>query len=157
MYRMSDFDRPEITGTEGVEMVVDEVTMEADDVLRNHEVNMRRRLYTSSSPAQTEVSVLIGPVRTANYQSDYGENWYATLFADTQDSMNAIDAIYAATDWNADGRSSIGGAGALRVVFSEIHIIYSFTGIYTSMAPPKRYTNCPHGDNGMSYITQLFQ
>merc|ERR1719295_2470041 len=34
MYRMSDFDRPKITGTEGVEMVVDEVTMEADDVLR---------------------------------------------------------------------------------------------------------------------------
>ena len=77
MYRVSDFDRPKITGTEGVEM-------QADDVLMDHGLNMRRRLYTSTSPGQTEITVLIGPVRTANYQSDYGDNWYFQLFSDTQ-------------------------------------------------------------------------
>ena len=149
MYRVSDFDRPKITGTEGVEM-------QADDILMDHGEDMRRRLYTSSSPGQTEITVLIGPVRTANYQSDYGDNWYSQLFADTQDMMNSVDTIYAATNWNANGRSSIGGTNALRVVFSEIHVIYSFTGTYTSMAPQKRFTNCALADNGMLYVVYNF-
>lgn len=120
MYRVSDFDHPKITGTEGVAMA-------ADDVLMAQGTNMRRRLYSSSDPAQTEISVLIGPVRTANYQSDYGDNWYDNLYSDTADMMSSVDAIYAATNWNSDSRSSVGYTNSLRVIFSEIHVIYSFT------------------------------
>merc|ERR1719295_921489 len=142
MYRVSEFDRPEVIGTVGVEP-------DADDILMEQGVNMRRRLsYTASSPAWTEVTMIIGPVRVANYQSDYGETWYSALFSDTQDMVNAVDAIYAATNWNADGRVSIGGVNALRVVFSEIHIIYAFSGIYASIAPGKRTPDdCPLADD----------
>lgn len=69
--------------------------------------------------------------------------------------MNAVDAIYASTNWNADGRDSIGGVNAVRIVFSEIHVIYSFVGTYTSMAPKKRFSDCPLADNGMMYIVQF--
>jgi len=143
IYRVSDFDRPAITGTEGVS---DYLTMD-DDVAVADDVATRRRLYSASSPGQTEVSVLIGPVRTANYQADYGDNWYSQLYADTAYMMNAVDAIYAATNWNAAGRSSVGTANSLRVVFSEIHVIYSFTGDYTSMAPEQRYSSCTDLDD----------
>jgi len=142
MYRMSDFDRPEITGTEGVSDYV-----EADDVLMAEGEDMRRRLYSSSSPANTEITVLIGPVRTANYQADYGSNWYSQLYHDTADMMNSVDAVYDATNWNSNGRSSVGYSGSLRVRFNEIHVIYSFTGTYASMAPTKRFSNCPLGSN----------
>merc|ERR1719474_2642603 len=136
MYRMSDFDRPKIMGTEGVS---DYVMMDDDDIKEDG----RRRLYSSSSPGNTEITVLIGPVRTANYKSDYGTNWYSQLFSDTADMMNAVDAVYDATNWNANGRSSVGPAGSLRARFNEIHVIYSFTGTYASMAPTKRFSNCP--------------
>ena len=63
--------------------------------------------------------------------------------------MNAVDAVYEATNWNANGRSSVGYAGSLRVRFNEIHVIYSFTGSYASMAPTKRFSNCPLDDDGM--------
>ena len=70
--------------------------------------------------------------------------------------VNAVDAIYAATNWNADGRDSIGGVNALRVVFSEIHIIYAFSGIYASIAPGKRTPDdCPLADDGMPFITYI--
>merc|ERR1719474_627163 len=75
MYRLSDFDRPKIMGTEGVSDYVrtaDEMMVEGQD--------MRRRLYSSGSPGSTEILVLIGPVRTANYKADYGSNWYSQLF-----------------------------------------------------------------------------
>jgi len=136
MYRMSDFDRPKIMGTEGVS---DYVMMDDDEIKEDG----RRRLYSSSSPGNTEITVLIGPVRTANYKSDYGTNWYSQLFSDTADMMNAVDAVYDATNWNANGRSSVGPAGSLRARFNEIHVIYSFTGTYASMAPTKRFSNCP--------------
>merc|ERR1719474_1466746 len=136
MYRMSDFDRPKIMGTEGVS---DYVMMDDDEIKEDG----RRRLYSSSSPGNTEITVLIGPVRTANYKSDYGTNWYSQLFSDTADMMNAVDAVYDATNWNANGRSSVGPAGSLRARFNEIHVIYSFTGSYASMAPTKRFSNCP--------------
>merc|ERR1719334_2724493 len=52
MYRVSEFDRPEVIGTVGVEP-------EADDILMKQDVNMRRRLsYTASSPALTEVTMI---------------------------------------------------------------------------------------------------
>ena len=57
MYRMSDFDRPEITGTEGVS---DYVEHETDDVMMGEGDEMRRRLYSSYSPGNTEITVLIG-------------------------------------------------------------------------------------------------
>jgi len=143
MYRLSDFDRPKIMGTEGVSdyaETADEMMVEGQD--------MRRRLYSSGSPGSTEILVLIGPVRTANYKADYGSNWYSQLFHDTQDMMNAVDAIYEKTNWNDNGRSSVGYAGSLRVRFNEIHVIYSFTGSYTSMAPTKRYSSsCSQGYN----------
>merc|ERR1719334_244185 len=142
MYRLSDFDRPEIMGTEGVSDYV-----ETDDVLMAEGEDMRRRLYSSSSPANTEITVLIGPVRTANYRADYGSNWYSQLYHDTADMMNSVDAVYDATNWNSNGRSSVGYAGSLRVRFNEIHVIYSFTGTYASMAPTKRFSNCPLGSN----------
>ena len=184
MYRVSEFDRPDVIGTVGV-------VPEADDILIEHGVDMRRRLvkndlakdqsqpssqgddllmeagyddieglrrrlYTATDPAQTEVAVIIGPARTANYQIKHGDEWYSALFFDTQDMLNAVDAIYAATDWNANDRNSIGGVNALRVIFSEIHVIYSFTGIYTSMAPQKLTPDdCPLADNGMSRITYI--
>jgi len=142
MYRLSDFDRPEIMGTEGVSDYV-----ETDDVMMAEGEDMRRRLYSSSSPGNTEISVLIGPVRTANYQADYGSNWYSQLFHDTADMMNSVDAVYDATNWNANGRQSVGGAGSLRARFNEIHVIYAFTGSYASMAPTKRFSSCPLGSN----------
>jgi len=135
IYRVSDFERPEIMATDGVAPTDGNVSVAGDEPTR-------RRLYSSSQPAQTEVAVLIGPVRRANYQKDYGNKWYSQLFGDTADSMNEVDAIYAATNWNAGGRKSVGGAGSLRVRFSEIHVVYSFTGDYASMRPTKRYSNC---------------
>merc|ERR1719474_1693153 len=140
MYRMSDFDRPKIMGTEGVS---DYVMMDDDEIKEDG----RRRLYSSSSPGNTEITVLIGPVRTTNYKNTYGSNWYSQLFADTADMMNSVDAVYDATNWNANGRSSVGGAGSLRVRFNEIHVIYAFTGSYASMAPTKRFSNCPLASN----------
>jgi len=136
MYRLSDFDRPEIMGTEGVSDYV-----VADDVMIKEDGEMRRRLYSSSSPGNTEITVLIGPVRMANYQADYGSNWYSQLFSDTADMMNSVDAVYAATNWNEGGRNSVGYAGSLRARFNEIHVISSFTGTYASMNPTKRYAS----------------
>jgi len=139
MYRLSDFDRPKIMGTEGVSDYV-----VADDV--EDDEAMRRRLYSSSSPGNTEITVLIGPVRVANYKNDFGTNWYSALYYDTSDMMNAVDSVYDATNWNDNGRSSVGSAGSLRVRFNEIHLIYAFTGSYASMAPTKRFSNCPLGN-----------
>lgn len=140
IYRLSDFERPDIMGTEGVldYTQTDEVWTYDDDT----DVIERRRLYSSSSPAQTEVSVLVGPVRTANYKKDYGTKWYSQLYNDVADMMNAVDAIYAATNWNKYSSSSIGYKGSLRVRFSEIHVVYSFTGDYALMKPKKRFSNC---------------
>lgn len=141
MYRQSDFERPSIMGTEGVS-VADDVQQRVDDM-------QRRRLYAANQPAENEVTVLIGPVRTKNYQTDYGNNWYSQLYSDTADMLNGVDAIYAATNWNAAGRSSIGPLNSVRVRFAEIHVVYSFTGTYASMKPTKRFTNCPLGADGM--------
>ena len=66
--------------------------------------------------------------------------------------MNAVDAIYKATDWNADGRDSVGGTGSLRVIFSEIHVINSFTGDYASLKPDKQeHLDCPLDDDGTTF------
>lgn len=139
MYRMSEFDRPHrVHG--GIPMMEDTGSQQSDDL-------HRRRLYASNNPAENEVTVLIGPVRTKNYQKDYGNNWYQQLYADTQDMLNSVDAIYTATDWNAYGHNSVGPQQSLRVRFAEIHVVYSFTGSYATMIPTKRFTNCPLGTN----------
>jgi len=148
IYRLSDFERPDIMGTEGISdyALTDELTM--DDIKFGDESDdrgdrgARRRLYSSSKPAQTEVTVLIGPVRTANFKQDYGGNWYRVLYQDTADMMNEVDAIYKATNWNKYSSSSIGNAGSVRIRFSEIHVVYAFTGDYAVMKPKKRFSNC---------------
>jgi len=141
MYKMSEFEHPDrIHGGIPMEHTQDAVGQNVDDI-------HRRRLYAANQPAENEVTVLVGPVRTNNYKTKYPSNWYDQLYSDVADMMNSVDAIYVATNWNANGRSSVGPASSLRVRFAEIHVVYSFTGSYASMMPTKRFTNCPLGAN----------
>jgi len=144
VYRLSDFDRPETMDADGVVFTDDLEQYTNGDVANNDE---RRRMYSSWDPAETEMAVVIGPVRTANYKYDYEDNWYSQLYQDTADLVNAVDDIYAATNWNANGRNSIGGQNAVRIIFSEIHVIHEFSGNYYSLRPPKRTPDdCGVGD-----------
>jgi len=142
VYRLSDFQRPAAT-LNAEKLSASQMTAGGESAAALSDEALRRRLYSASNPAQTEVAVMIGPVRTANYKADYGDNWYIQLFGDTADMMNSVDEIYKNTNWNLGTRQSVGGRNSLRVVMSEIYVVYSFEGIHSSLEPEKRFYSCP--------------
>jgi len=142
IYRLSDFEEPEIMVTERT-VADDAHSLHSDAITMDESAvsveGLRRRMFSASSPAYTEVTVMIGPVRTKYYQDFYGTSWYNQLYWDTADMINAVDVIYRNTNWNANYRNSVGGVNSLRVVMSTIYVLYNFDGIHRPMAPEKRY------------------
>jgi len=134
LYRESDFDRPQIVWDDDA-ATLSKLNPDPFDERERIESSGRRRLYSASSPATTKLAMMIGPVRVANFQSQYGSSWYDQLFAETADMVNLITAWYEETNWG-----SMGGVGSLRVVLAEVFVIYEFSGAMRSMLPTHQ---CP--------------
>jgi len=139
-YRLSDYDYPG---------EIEHGAMEVESL--EGQIPIRRRLYSSSDPGMTEMVVMTGPVRRANYEAAACkagdcDTWYATLFADTQDMVNAVDDIYAKTNFVGIGEDGV------RIKLVEMEVLFSFTGKYASLKPTKFQgqisgTNCELGSS----------
>eukprot|EP01083_Nonionella_stella_P002975 8487_1 len=136
VYRLSDFTADHIQHNDIIQMPM-------QSAANRKTPKRRRRLYTASEPAYTEMLMITGPVRTRNYKEDYAEQWYQQLLADLTEMVNAVSAIYKGTDFGAN----VGRKNSITVVFKELEVIEAFDGIYKSLKPHKLYTNCELSDD----------
>eukprot|EP00485_Elphidium_margaritaceum_P010452 CAMPEP_0202704198 /NCGR_PEP_ID=MMETSP1385-20130828/16918_1 /ASSEMBLY_ACC=CAM_ASM_000861 /TAXON_ID=933848 /ORGANISM="Elphidium margaritaceum" /LENGTH=978 /DNA_ID=CAMNT_0049362169 /DNA_START=43 /DNA_END=2979 /DNA_ORIENTATION=- len=152
VYRLSDFDSAELGRHGGVytgqhssieqqlrQSVDDQLALDEDGDVDDEDDEKRggrrRRLVFNGGTSQTELLIVNGPIRTQDYQSRYGSNWYQQMVSDYSNIINAVSAEYGKGAWQ-------NSVGRVTVNFVELEVIFSFTGNYASLHPNFLYSNC---------------